>query len=331
MSGRDLLRSSDKKHLMLLYDDEVIRSNAEVECINKGLEQGKFCVYASVDINDKKLATAFAAKIKEYDKHVQNNSLLVVDFKPFYDSALVGRLELFEELAYKIECKIDERAAAGHNSKTLIVADAACNLTKNKYFGQAAKLENWWQNTFRRWTTSGLDITIICAHPSRTLNEEFHDYAASHISRMHSLTLDLKDFVGSGDEASKSKSMHILVAEPEKDIRSVYEWAFEGISTKVETVATGQQCLDRISVVGSEFDIVFIDTHLQDIDGVKVAEQLLKKRPQQKIVFTTTSSEGVLRSAFQGVLKLSNVSILVKPFEFTSLLDLIKPAVSQAP
>lgn len=58
--SNDLLRSSDGQHLMLLYEDEVERSSAEINCINQALSSGQYCIYATVDANEKDFASKLA-------------------------------------------------------------------------------------------------------------------------------------------------------------------------------------------------------------------------------------------------------------------------------
>lgn len=59
----DLSRLSDSQHLMLLYDDEQDRNSAEIECLNRALEAGQFCVYATVDAHEIGFTDRLAAKI----------------------------------------------------------------------------------------------------------------------------------------------------------------------------------------------------------------------------------------------------------------------------
>lgn len=310
---------------MLLYDDEKIRNSAEIECINRGLEKGQFCIYASVGIDNVKYASDFAASITNYDKQVQDGNLLVVNFRPFYDSALAGRTDMFEELAGRIERQIAERKVSGLDNKTLIVADAACNLTKNRYFAESARLETWWQRTFEQWMKKGLDITVICAHPSVVLKENANDKNTAHISHGHSLTLDLKDFWMPANQPIKNKVMRVLVADPESDMRAVYKWAFKDLPIQVEVADSGSQCLDKACAAKADFDLIFVDTHLRDMDGIKVTEKLLRNRPNQRIVLTSTSPEKIIRSNIQSLQWIAEMPILVKPFEFTKLLSLLKP------
>ena len=182
-----LLGTSSRYHLALLYESKEERSLAELLCLKQALAQNQFCIYASVDMHDQESFARLASSVLSFDTHVQNGDLLVVDFKPFYDSALTGDLSIFVALAERIEDILAKRASSGLSTKTLIIADAACNLTKNRHFGEAAHLETWWQDTHKRWTEEGFDITIMCAHPSYVQKE------AQQVIHNHSLTCTTED------------------------------------------------------------------------------------------------------------------------------------------
>lgn len=304
----DLLRLSDRQHLMLLYDDEQDRNSAEIECLNHALEAGQFCVYATVDAHEKGFADRLATRITNYKERVRQGDLLIVDFMPFYESAVEGSLDNFNRLKARVEASLRDRAAKGRNEKALLVADAACTLTKNGQFEQCIILERWWQDTYIEWMRDNMDVTIICAHPALAL----HGAATEkmRISHAHSLTLDLKD---------TGRPVRVLVAEPEQDMQTVYKWYLGAQAIEVVTVGSGQECCEKAV---EEFDLVIVDTHLKDMEGHEVASRILQDRPGQKIVFTTTHDQGYLRSRL-GDLPGANHQIMVKPFDFTQLLSMM--------
>ncbi len=47
-----LLNASSKEHVMLLYNSQDECNQAAIACINDGLREGQFCVYASVNAYD---------------------------------------------------------------------------------------------------------------------------------------------------------------------------------------------------------------------------------------------------------------------------------------
>ena len=314
----DLLRFSDRQHLMLLYNDEQDRNSVEIECLNHALEAGQFCVYATVDAHEKGFTDRLATKITNYRERIRHGDLLIVDFIPFYESAVAGSLDSFNRLKAKVEAILKDRAAEGMSEKVLLVADAACTLTKHGQFEQCVTLERWWQDTYREWMRGNMDITIICAHPAFAL----HGSAVEkmRISHAHSLTLDLKD---------AGRPVRVLIAEPEQDMQTVYKWYLGAQAIEVITVGSGQECCERAAK--EEFDLIIVDTHLKDIEGREVAGRILQNRSGQKIIFTTTHDKGYLRSRLGDLPGSENHQIMVKPFDFTQLLGMMpKPGAQNS-
>ena len=97
---------SDGKHVMLLCEDEEQRAQAAAEWINHGLEEGQHCIYASVYAFNQfhqSSISRISTKIKNYQHHLDNNSLQIIDFDPYYQSALTGNLTLFKNLKKNLE------------------------------------------------------------------------------------------------------------------------------------------------------------------------------------------------------------------------------------
>lgn len=305
----DLLRSSDRQHLMLLYDDEHKRSSTEIECINRALDRGQFCVYATVDAHDKKFVEEMAAKMTDYQKHVEQGDLLIVDFMPFYESAAAGSLDYFNGLRGRIEAILKDRVAAGKSGKALMVADAACNLSKHGQFDECVTLERWWQDTHNEWMQKDMDVTIICAHPADALSDARERMRISHA---HSMTIDLRD--------ASTRPVRVLVAEPEQDMQTVYRWYLGSQAIDVVTVGSGREC---VKAAEEEFDLVIVDTHLKDMEGPEVASAILQRRQDQRIVFTTTSDQAALSVKLEGLLGSAGHKIMTKPFDFSQLLKLV--------
>jgi hypothetical protein len=82
---------------MLLYDNNSNRDIASINYINQGLEQKLLCIYASVNAYNTSHLTKISSQIKDYEENVRKRNLLIVNLKPFYDSALAKDLTPFEE------------------------------------------------------------------------------------------------------------------------------------------------------------------------------------------------------------------------------------------
>ena len=116
-----ILRHAQRHHLMLLYDDEDDRNSAEIQCINKALAEGQYCIYATVNSSDGDFLSRLTRLIPNYDKHVEEGNLEIVNFMPFYESAAKGDLTLFREMKRRVETELEGRMAVGKGRRVLLV------------------------------------------------------------------------------------------------------------------------------------------------------------------------------------------------------------------
>lgn len=163
---------SEGKHVMLLCEDEEQRAQAAAEWINHGLEEGQHCIFASVYAFNQLHQSSISrilTKIKNYLHHLDNNSLQIIDFEPYYQSTLTGNLTLFKNLKKNLAKIFRENKAGGDELKITVFADAACCLCENKSFEDSEKLEKWWQDAHDEWVKNNYHITVICPHPQLIL------------------------------------------------------------------------------------------------------------------------------------------------------------------
>jgi hypothetical protein len=71
-----------------------------------------------------------------------------------------------------------------------------------------------------------------------------------------------------------------------------------------------------------------LDDHLKDASAKEIAQQIITEIPDQRIVFTTTLDTEELKANMQSIPINSN-EVLVKPFLFSKLLELLRPKTSQ--
>ena len=93
------------EHIMLLYSSHDERNNAAVNYINKGLKSGHQCIYASINANDSESSSSISnlsSKIDNYKENIESGELQIVDFKPYYESALHGDLSTFNKLKVEL-------------------------------------------------------------------------------------------------------------------------------------------------------------------------------------------------------------------------------------
>jgi DNA-binding response OmpR family regulator len=126
---------------------------------------------------------------------------------------------------------------------------------------------------------------------------------------------------------SRTPYFQILIAEREPDIQNLYKRYLDSIGVQPVIVSSGGECLD--SLFGDvSFDIVVIDTHLGDTNGIALARKIQERIPDQRIILTSTTSADSLEQELSS-LGITRNDVLVKPFRFAELLSLIRPNISR--
>ena len=326
-------------HIILLYESNDKRNSTTIDYINEGLKNDYFCIYASVDIDDFKgisLIDSLSSRIINYEENVQNGNLKFINFKPSYESVLKGDYTLVEELKSELEYILDNRLSEGKKDKILIFPDAACCLSENRHFSECIDLEKWWQTSHADWIKNNKNITVVCPHPKHAFKDS-EQYIKNKINALHDITIDIEDEHSSPYSNRlinrNRQKIKILIAEPESDLRYVYREYLNGLGLNIEIVENGSKCIEYLldskdKDIGEEgYDMVILDSHLSDINGVEVIKKIHKEMPNQRIVFTTTHPLSKV-STMVNSFGIEEDDILVKPFNFRELLSTIKPSIT---
>jgi len=317
---------SKGKHVMLLYDKDEERTEAAAHWINKGLENEQLCIYASVYAFDQlhisNMENLFT-KIENYQSHIDNNNLQIINFRPYYESALRGNLLPFENLKANLEKLLHDRIVQGKEDEIIVFADAACCLCENISFDESEILEKWWQEVHKEWLKNNYHITVICPHPHIILEQSKFD-SKSKISNLHDLMIDLNEYDLNQLRTSfgQKNGMRILIVESEPDLMTLYAEYLSALDLNVIVASDGNECLSVLKV--NDFDIIILDMHLSGIiQAIDVAKQIYQLKPNQRIVLTTTNPLNRTSTAIDS-LRVNKEDILVKPFMLSSLLKVIK-------
>jgi CheY-like chemotaxis protein len=299
---------------MLLCQNQSECDSAAVESLSEGLKAGHLCVYASVLNGKKSHIDQISSRIENYSERIEKGDLVIIDFYPFYQSALAGDLGPFDGLKGRIEQMLSKRTMDGRGDKVLIFAEAAGALSEHHEFERSVNLEKWWNDVHLEWIRKRLNITVICPHPSDVLNSKH--LAKSHLADVHSVTLEL--------DKIRKKHMHeirVLAVEPEKDIQSVYQMFFK--KSGINATVTGDS-VEAIELLKSSavYDLIMIDQHIRDMSIKDLTRMILAIKPEQRIILTTTLPHSEIKSQLDeaGVREM-----LVKPFSTSSLLSLVRP------
>lgn len=179
---------------MLIYDHNDHRTSAVVNYLNEGLDSEHLCIYASINASDILHMSSISSYVVDYESNLKDGNLVIIDLKPYYESALAGDLTPFNELKTRLEDMLINRLAKApgkdrnRNNNMLIVANAAENLSEIKNFDECARLEGWWQLTHTEWIRNGLNITLVCPHWQPSFEEKKQQ---RHYRRVLSPTLSL--------------------------------------------------------------------------------------------------------------------------------------------
>jgi hypothetical protein len=186
----------NQQHAMLLHSGD--EDNAATKYVNEALKKGYLTVYLPVN-GDNNSDGSHASEMTSseciaYEENVNRGNLLTLDTRTFYDNALAGNLEPFEELKVLIEEAIEERIVSKTKDDeeliVVVVAGVAAELNRNEKFDDCIKVEKWWQKTHSEWLQKGLKVTIICPHSSPILNKNQFIHYKQTISSLHDITLD---------------------------------------------------------------------------------------------------------------------------------------------
>lgn len=311
------------EHVMLFYDSDDERNVAAAHYINEGLRSSHLCVYASVgalDSASKWHTSRISSMITDFDENLRKGNLIVVDFKPFFESAQKGELTSFLKLKTQLEGMLKQRIADGRGDRMLVFADAACTLSENGQFDECVALESWWQSAYQEWRNNGQNITVICPHPNRVLDTQSKD----KIANVHSLTLHLKHYKRSSVQSAESLHIapkhgrrRVLISESNPDMKYLYSRYLGKMGFEVMIVGNSNECLNRIfNAEDVGFDFIIMDAHFNEHDIEEASRKIKEKLPYQRIIVTTTSVIDAGKNE-------SGIDMITKPFSLSRLLTLI--------
>lgn len=164
------------QHAMLLYNDDANPDDTMIRYVNDALKEGHLVVYMPIDENYASDRSRVASAITNYEENVNRGNLCTLQTRRFYEDAIAGNLDLFEELKEVLEEMMRERIEVGKDNKMTLHFGCAGDLTQNDKFEDAITIEKFWQKTFSEWIEKGLNITLLCPHSNSKLNHPHHDY-----------------------------------------------------------------------------------------------------------------------------------------------------------
>ena len=175
-------------HAMLLYSQD--QDKGATKYVNEALRRGHLTVYVPVNTYNSSLQVSkMASGLVDYEDNMNRGNLLTLDIRSFYNSALGGNVQPFEELKILLEEAIKERIASDKNDEVVFVSGIGGTLAANQKFDESINSEKWWQKTHSEWLQKGLKVTMICLHSSTIFDksQQFVHYKQAMSSLHHAV------------------------------------------------------------------------------------------------------------------------------------------------
>ncbi len=118
--------------------------------------------------------------------------------------------------------------------------------------------------------------------------------------------------------------LSILVIDDEDSVRETLADMLEALNHKVQLATGGQEAVRMLAA--ADFDLVFTDLAMPEMDGWETAREIRKRWPEMNIVLVTGYGAGTLPPA--GEDHLVN-AIIGKPFDFTQVIQAIAEVTGQ--
>lgn len=108
----------------------------------------------------------------------------------------------------------------------------------------------------------------------------------------------------------------IMVVDDEESMRLIMADFLGQLGYQILSASNGQEALRVAEEYSGRIDLLLTDVKMEGLTGPELAEKLLKKRPEAKVVFISGFPEGSL--APDGVLKPGTI-LVQKPFSMKLL------------
>lgn len=124
--------------------------------------------------------------------------------------------------------------------------------------------------------------------------------------------------------------LNILVAEDSVAYAVLYQQIFEARGHSVKITLDGEECVLAYQSASKKkpFDMVILDYSMPKKTGFEVAKEILKVRPEQKILFITGFGDEV-ESKLVELGNAKNIAVLEKPFNSSMLTEWLDQIIKE--
>jgi CheY-like chemotaxis protein len=130
--------------------------------------------------------------------------------------------------------------------------------------------------------------------------------------------------VANDKPVTAAASLSVLVVDDEEVVRETLAEMLADLDHKVVTAESGRAAVERISI--DDFDIVFTDLAMPEMDGWETAREIRKQKPELPVVLVT--GYGATAQPPSGEVDLV-AGIIGKPFDFDQVTGTIARVVAQ--
>ena len=123
-------------------------------------------------------------------------------------------------------------------------------------------------------------------------------------------------------EAESKLSLKILVADDDDLSRRLMRVILTHEGHRVETAANGIEALDAVK--NNKFDIVFMDLHMPDMDGMEASRQIRAWESGDSHTFIVALTASYLPEIGQALFDSGIDNYISKPFEVDQIQKLLK-------
>ncbi len=120
--------------------------------------------------------------------------------------------------------------------------------------------------------------------------------------------------------------MQVLLADDDAATRDFVKHALEDEGHVVTIVQDGVEAVEKLDEKQSEFDILISDIAMPGLDGLAVAQKMLSKNPEMKMVLMSALDAELDRAK---ALNANNMKILSKPFSLDEIKSAVKELLAQ--
>jgi signal transduction histidine kinase len=126
-------------------------------------------------------------------------------------------------------------------------------------------------------------------------------------------------------EPAAACAQTVLVVEDDDQVRRMSVAALRELGYRVDEAANGADALTLLNIK-PEIDLLFTDVVMPEMDGRRLAETALKRRPALKVLYTTGHARTVIRD---GILD-PDLDLIAKPFTVDQLARKVRAVLGMA-